>query len=73
MSGKCLGRKGFKDLVLFNDALLGLQAWSLIREPYTLFGKVIKAKYYPILLSSMLHWVTRLVFAGKVFDVLKHL
>ena len=34
---KCLGGLGFKDLVLFNDVLLGLQAWRLICEPHVLY------------------------------------
>ncbi|XP_048494767.1 uncharacterized protein LOC125494918 [Beta vulgaris subsp. vulgaris] len=44
---KCLGGMGFKDLSVFNDALLGRQAWRLIREPNSLLAKVMKAKYYP--------------------------
>lgn len=37
---------GFTDLRVFNDALLGLQSWRLIREPNSLFARVMKAKYY---------------------------
>ena len=44
---KCLGGMGFKDLKVFNDALLGRQAWRLVREPHSLLAKVMKAKYYP--------------------------
>ena len=44
---KCFGGMGFKDLKMFNDALLGRQAWRLIREPHSLFARVMKAKYYP--------------------------
>lgn len=43
---KCFGGMGFKDLRVFNDALLGRQAWRLIREPSSLFARVMKAKYY---------------------------
>ncbi|XP_048499407.1 putative ribonuclease H protein At1g65750 isoform X2 [Beta vulgaris subsp. vulgaris] len=43
---KCLGGMGFKDLRVFNDALLGRQAWRLVREPNALFARVMKAKYY---------------------------
>ncbi|XP_010695081.1 uncharacterized protein LOC104907789 [Beta vulgaris subsp. vulgaris] len=38
---------GFKDSKVFNDALLGRQAWRPIRKPNSLFGRVMKAKYYP--------------------------
>ena len=38
---------GFKDLRVFNDALLGRLAWRLLREPSSLFARVMKAKYYP--------------------------
>ncbi|XP_048492142.1 uncharacterized protein LOC125493157 [Beta vulgaris subsp. vulgaris] len=44
---KCLGGMGFKDLTVFNDALLGRQAWRLINAPHSLLGRVMKAKYYP--------------------------
>ncbi|XP_048499711.1 uncharacterized protein LOC104890046 isoform X5 [Beta vulgaris subsp. vulgaris] len=43
---KCLGGMGFKDLAVFNDALLGRQAWRLIHHPNSLLGRVMKAKYY---------------------------
>lgn len=39
---KCLGGFGFKDLAMFNDALLGCQAWRLIRELSSLLGGVKK-------------------------------
>ena len=44
---KCFGGMGFKDLKVFNDALLGRQAWRLLREPSSLLARVMKAKYYP--------------------------
>ncbi|XP_019102755.1 uncharacterized mitochondrial protein AtMg00310-like [Beta vulgaris subsp. vulgaris] len=44
---KCFGGLGFRDLAVFNDALLGRQAWRLTREPDSLFARVKKAKYYP--------------------------
>ena len=43
---KCFGGMGLKDLRVFNDALLGRQAWRLVREPNSLFARVMKAKYY---------------------------
>lgn len=41
------GRLGFRDLRLFNQALLGRQAWRLVERPDSLCARVLKAKYYP--------------------------
>lgn len=38
---------GFKDLSVFNDALLDRQAWRLVHGDNTSLGKVMKAKYSP--------------------------
>lgn len=37
---------GFKDLVIFNKALLAKQCWRLIQNPDSLISQIIKAKYY---------------------------
>jgi hypothetical protein len=37
----------FKDLILFNQALLAKQAWCLIMYPDILCARVLRAKYYP--------------------------
>jgi hypothetical protein len=41
------GGVGFRDMRLFNQALLARQAWRLITAPDTLCAQILKAKYYP--------------------------
>ena len=38
---------GFRDLHLFNMAMLSRQAWRLLTNPDMLCAQVLKAKYYP--------------------------
>lgn len=44
---KAVGGLGFKDLCLFNQAMLARQAWRLIDRPDSLYARLLKAKYYP--------------------------
>ncbi|XP_021733398.1 uncharacterized protein LOC110700199 [Chenopodium quinoa] len=43
---KCLDGMGFKDIEIFNDALLRNQAWRLTHMEDSLLSRVMKAKYY---------------------------
>ena len=42
-----MGGLGFRDLELFNLALLARQSWRLLTEPDSLSGCILKAVYFP--------------------------
>lgn len=44
---KSKGGLGFRDLELFNDAILARQAWRLLDNPQSLCVCVLKGRYYP--------------------------
>jgi hypothetical protein len=47
MHTKDHGGVGFRDMRLFNQALLARRAWRLVISPNTPCAQILKAKYYP--------------------------
>jgi hypothetical protein len=41
------GGLGFRDLSMFNKALLAKQVWRIMKNPDSLVAKIMKAKYFP--------------------------
>lgn len=44
---KTTGGIGFKNLHDFNVAMLGKQVWKLLKNPESLIGQILKARYFP--------------------------
>jgi hypothetical protein len=44
---KCVGGIGFRDMRLFNIAMLGKQGWRLMTRPDSLCARVLKGRHFP--------------------------
>jgi hypothetical protein len=51
------GGLGFRDLEVFNLALLAKQGWMLIQYPNSLLATVLKGKYFPRDSFMQANWV----------------
>jgi hypothetical protein len=59
---------GFRDLVIFNQAILAKQGWRLIQHPSSLVANIFSVNIAPPILFWRLPWVLGLLLFGGVFS-----
>lgn len=69
---KCMGGMGFKDIEVFNAALLGRHVWRLLHHKKSLLSRVMSAKHYShddIFQARLMY--SNSAISGVVYGVLK--
>ncbi|KAK6163327.1 hypothetical protein DH2020_000191 [Rehmannia glutinosa] len=70
-TAKSAGGLGFKDLRIFNLAMLSKQAWRLLTQPSSLLARLLQAKYYSSTssmeakLGNRPSWTWRSILEGR--------